>query len=69
MNDSVEDWIEEFENVANFNNWANADEARSARLKAVAAHLKGEALDFYREKAADALRWHVDGGVNSSNTC
>ena len=56
VDESVEDWIEEFENIANFNNWTNADEARNPRLRAAAAHLKEEALEFYRETAADALR-------------
>ena len=47
INESVEDWIEEFENIADFNNWENADEARNPRLRVATAHLRGEALDFY----------------------
>src|SRR5437763_1342860 len=46
VDESIEEWIEEFENIANFNNWANADEARNPRLRAAAAHLKEEALQL-----------------------
>ena len=40
VDESVEDWIEEFENIANFNNWTNADEARNPRLRAAVLILR-----------------------------
>src|SRR5205814_1860883 len=50
IDENVEDWVEEFEGVANFNDWANGNNVASARFKAAIAHLRGDALDYYKEK-------------------
>ena len=67
IDENVEDWIIEFEGIADFNNWVDADAVDSARFKAAIAHLRGDALDFYREKRQgnDALRWNTGVVVNS----
>src|SRR6266480_1819617 len=62
--ESLEEWIDEFERVADFNNWAPdaIDRARAAGV-----YLRGEALEVYKTisgTAVDNLRWdHGADGV------
>src|SRR5436190_2833131 len=67
IDENVEDWIIEFEGIADFNNWVDANAVDSARFKAAIAHLRGDALDFYREKRQgnNALRWNTGVAADS----
>ena len=55
--ESLEEWIDEFERVADFNGWAPDG---IDRAKAAGVYLRGEALQVYKRisgTAADNLRW------------
>ena len=43
LNNNVNIWIEEFDRVANANNWAEADQDNNQRTLMAKAHLTGEA--------------------------
>lgn len=69
INENVDEWIEEFETVAEFNDWIDDNDINSPRFKAARAHLRGDAMDFYRRKRLgnDDLRWDDGAAINSGN--
>src|ERR1044072_6251465 len=65
LNNDVNIWIEEFDRIANANNWTEADQDNNQRTLMAKAHLIGEAAAWLQTGNNDATfnRWKANGNA------
>ena len=65
LNNDVNVWIEEFDRVANANNWAEADQDNNQRTLMAKALLIGEAAAWLQMENNDTMfnRWKANGNA------